>query len=183
MEGEALELTTRKQIPQLSIIMISNSPRQLILHKAGVPYIHFPPYTRSEALTLINASPPPLHLHPPLKHRTNPLLPDEQTLRKIYLQFTAAVYDALIAPTASTSIPIFRSTCAKLWPRFIWPYFSGQPPPGKAKSWDFGRLLVHGRTLFQGEGELALVERLWAATGGELDVRGVGRGGNVTLRG
>jgi origin recognition complex subunit 5 len=65
-----------------------------------------------------------------------------------------------VGPTASTSLPVFRSTCSKLWPRFIWPYISDEQPPGKAKSWDFARLLVRNRALFQTEAEHTLVERL-----------------------
>lgn len=81
-------------------------------------------------------------------------------LRKLYLQFAATVYDSVVGPTASTSLPVFRSTCCKLWPRFIWPYISGEQPPGKAKNWDFAKLLVRNRALFQTEAEQTLVERL-----------------------
>src|SRR5208282_3702795 len=118
----------------------------LPLHKSGVPYIHFPPYSRSEALALINASPSQLSPNPYSKSTVEF---DEKTLKKLYLQFTAAVYDSLIAPTSSTSLAVFRSTCEKLWPRFIWPYISGETPPGKAKSWDFARLMIQNRALFQ----------------------------------
>jgi origin recognition complex subunit 5 len=86
-------------------------------------------------------------------------------LRKLHLQFAATVYDSLVGPTASMSLPIFRSTCSKLWPRFIWPYTSGEQPPGKAKSWDFARLLVRNRALFQTEAEQTLVERLQPLSG------------------
>lgn len=87
------------------------------------------------------------------------------TLRKLYVQFAATVYDSVVGPTASISLPIFRSVCAKLWPRFIWPYISGEPPPGKAKSWDFARLLVRNRALFQTGAEHTLVERLQLPSG------------------
>jgi origin recognition complex subunit 5 len=86
-------------------------------------------------------------------------------LRKLHLQFVATVYDSLVGPTASTSLPVLRSTCAKLWPRFIWPYISGEHPPGKAKSWDFARLLVRNKALFQTEAEETLVERLEPISG------------------
>ena len=85
---------------------------------------------------------------------------DISVLRKLHLQFAGTVYDSLVGPTASTSLPVFRSTCSKLWPRFIWPYVSGEQPPGKAKNWDFARLLVRNRALFQTQAEQTLVERL-----------------------
>jgi origin recognition complex subunit 5 len=85
---------------------------------------------------------------------------DEVALKKLYAQFAMTVYDSLISSTASTSVQKFRSTCEKLWPRFIWPVVSGESPQGKASSWDFARLLVRNRGLFQAQGENALHEQL-----------------------
>ena len=90
---------------------------------------------------------------------------DTSLLQKLHVQFAATVYDSIVGPTASTSLPVFRSACSKLWPRFIWPYISGEQPPGKAKSWDFARLLVRNRALFQTEAEQTLVERLHPVSG------------------
>lgn len=85
---------------------------------------------------------------------------DEVALKKLYAQFVMTVYDSLVSSTASTSLQKFRSTCEKLWPRFIWPMVSGESPQGKAASWDFARLLVRNRGLFQAQGENALHEQL-----------------------
>jgi origin recognition complex subunit 5 len=90
----------------------------------------------------------------------DPQVVETSMLRKIHLQFTAAVYDSVVGPTSFSSLPLFRSTCAKIWPRFIWPYVSGEQPPGKARNWDFAKLLVRNRALFQTEAEQTLVERL-----------------------
>jgi origin recognition complex subunit 5 len=90
----------------------------------------------------------------------NPTCAETSLLQRLHVQFAATVYDSIVGPTASTSLPTFRSACSKLWPRFIWPHISGEQPPGKAKSWDFARLLVRNRALFQAEAEQTLVERL-----------------------
>jgi origin recognition complex subunit 5 len=101
---------------------------------------------------------PPPTLVPQSQH--NPTCAETSLLQKLHVQFAATVYDSIVGPTASTSLPAFRSACSKLWPRFIWPYISGEQPPGKAKNWDFARLLVRNRALFQTEAEQTLVERL-----------------------
>ena len=82
-----------------------------------------------------------------------------ETASKLYPQFVSTVYDALIGPTAGT-IPLFQSTCEKLWPRFVEPSMNGETPPGG--EWDFSRLLVRNRAMFgrQGEEESGLVHRI-----------------------
>ncbi|EXJ70071.1 uncharacterized protein A1O5_07144 [Cladophialophora psammophila CBS 110553] len=140
-------------VPGFSVILTSSSPRPLNLHKAGVPYVHFPPYTRSEAISIIvSRATPPL----PDALPDAPIEMDETALSKLYAQFAITVYDTLISSTSSTSIETFRLACEKLWPRFIEPMVSGQEPPGRAKSWDFAKLLVQNRGLFRSEGEDAL---------------------------
>ncbi|KEF54678.1 uncharacterized protein A1O9_09120 [Exophiala aquamarina CBS 119918] len=148
------------QIPGLCLILTSSSPQPLALLKSGVPYIHFPPYNRAEAIYIVATSPPKLHPESLLSNGGYTPQTDEASLRKIYPQFCATVYDSLISSTSSTSVQKFRSTCEKLWPRFIWPMVSGESPPGKAASWDFARLLVRNRGLFQAQGENALHEQL-----------------------
>ncbi|EXJ92259.1 hypothetical protein A1O3_00809 [Capronia epimyces CBS 606.96] len=152
-------------IPGFSIIMTSGSPQPLILHRTGVPHIHFPSYTRREAVYIITAEgPPPLSSCPP----ETTIAVDEKAISKLYAQFALTVYDSLIAATSSTSIPRYRSTCHKLWPRFIWPLVSGQEPPGtgtgRGQTWDFAKLIVQNRALFQLEGERALHRTLSTST-------------------
>lgn len=80
----------------------------------------------------------------------------------MFSQFATVVYDTLIAPT-TISMSQFRTTCIKLWPRFIWPLISGESIPGTRNTdWDFARLVGRGRTLFQAEGEETLQDRLVA---------------------
>ena len=94
---------------------------------------------------------------PPWPNADN-IITDDDAISKLYAQFTVTVYDSLISATASTSIDTFRATCEKLWPKFVHPMASGQEPPGtgRNKTWDFAKLLVRSRGLFQAEGENAL---------------------------
>jgi hypothetical protein len=103
--------------------------------------------------------------------RGDPELPEKtdvkvEDVRKIYTQFAVTVYDSLVAATASTSISTFTGLCDKLWPRFVWPAVSGEVvESGKAsnkskQTWDFARLLIRNRHLFQQNAEDLLIERL-----------------------
>lgn len=85
-------------------------------------------------------------------------LPDEMSLR-VYPHFVSTIYDTLVGPTAG-SIPVFRSICERLWPRFVAPVVTGEAPPGDTMEWDFTRLLVKNRALFRQQGESALVHRI-----------------------
>ncbi|KAK5058602.1 hypothetical protein LTR84_010865 [Exophiala bonariae] len=148
------------QIPGLSLILTSTTSQPLALHKTGVPYIHFPPYTRGEAIYLAASSPPMLFPDALPQHEGEATRIDKASLEKLYAQFIVTVYDSLIFSTSSTSIQTFRSTSERLWPRFIWPMVSGESPPGKAVSWDFAKLLVRNRGLFQTQGEHGLRDHL-----------------------
>jgi origin recognition complex subunit 5 len=77
---------------------------------------------------------------------------------KLYPQFISAAYDSLIGPTAGT-IPSFRSVCERLWPRFVAPILT-EDPPGAIREWDFARLLVRNRALFKQQGEAMLIHRI-----------------------
>ncbi|KPI42019.1 uncharacterized protein AB675_5635 [Cyphellophora attinorum] len=146
-------------IPTLSLILTTTSPRPLPLHRSGVPYIHFPPYTRSEAVIIVTTSIPDDKLIPPrLAPNLNIAQPIKDSLHKIYTQFAITVYDALIAPTSTHSLAVFRQCLEKLWPRFIWPALDGEVLPvnsrnkkGKDTKWDFARLLVRNRGLLSGK--------------------------------
>ena len=137
--------------------MASSSPRPLQLHKTGVPYVHFPLCSRAEAVYIVTQD------NPTLPENVSDIKLDD--LKKTYVQFAITVYDSIVAATSSTSIAAFRGLCEKLWPRFIWPAISGELPPGKSKTvtWDFARLLIRNRALFQAGAEVALIERLHPA--------------------
>ncbi|KAL1999176.1 hypothetical protein VTN02DRAFT_4939 [Thermoascus thermophilus] len=135
-------------IPSLCVVLIlSSTPRPLFLQSAGVPHVSFPPYTRKEAITIITASGPP----------SVDGLPADMAA-KLYPQFVATVYDALVGPTAGT-IPAFRSICERLWPPFVASVVV-HDARDKDKEWDFARLLVRNRALFRQQGEAVLVHRI-----------------------
>ncbi|KAK6372616.1 hypothetical protein LTR64_004534 [Lithohypha guttulata] len=145
-------------IPCLSIILTSSAPQPLALHKAGIPYLYFPPLRRSEAIKLLLRDPPRL-LPDPLPEYAPSI--KQERLHSIYNQFATVVFDTLIAPTTN-SIVKYRQTIERLWPRFIWPLVSGETPTGRStnNNWDFARLLSRNRILFQNEGEESLQEKL-----------------------
>lgn len=136
------------------------TPRALYLQNAGIPYLHFPPYNRAEAISLVIRSAP----QPAPQHHFESYQ-DLPTLQKWYALFATTVYDSLVSPT-SLSISHFQRTCEMLWPRFIWPYLNGEQPPGKGRNaqWDFPKLLVRQRSLFQTAGEETLAARLLPQT-------------------
>jgi origin recognition complex subunit 5 len=86
---------------------------------------------------------------------------DLPVLQKWYSLFATTVYDSLFSPT-SLSQSHFQRTCKTLWPPFIWPYVNGEKSPGRGKNaqWDFPKLLVRQRALFQRAGEVALGPKL-----------------------
>ncbi|BDD55806.1 hypothetical protein MPDQ_007952 [Monascus purpureus] len=137
-------------IPSLCVVLIlSSTPRPLFLQSAAVPHISFPPYTRKEAIAIILGSEPPF---------VDDLAPE--TVSKLYPHFVSTVYDALVGPTAGT-IPVFKSTCEKLWPQFVAPIVNGDTPPGTDNTeWDFSRLLVRNRAMFGRRGESTLVHHI-----------------------
>ncbi|RMZ83982.1 hypothetical protein DV737_g1342, partial [Chaetothyriales sp. CBS 132003] len=138
-------------VPSVSLLLTTTSPRVLPLSHSGIPCIHFPPYSRLEALRLVAQQDPPLPL---FEHDCN-----IDNLQRTWQSFVLTVYDSLVGPI-STSFPLFEEICHKLWPGFIWPALSGQSPPAARTKWDYSLLLVKNRRLFQAEGEEALLDRL-----------------------
>lgn len=137
------------QIPSLCVIFVlSSTPRPLFLQNASLAHVSFPPYTRKEAIDILLASPVP----------TVDGLPDETSAR-IYPHFVATIYDTLVGPTAG-SVPVFKSICERLWPRFVAPVIQGEVLPGGGTEWDFSRLLLKNRALFRHQGESVLVHRI-----------------------
>lgn len=143
--------------------MTSSSPRSLPLHKPGIPYVHFPAYTRSELVRLVVHDGPPsiLDLSSHSASIQELVQTNVQSLEQIYKQFVTTIYDTLIAPTTS-SLAVFQRTCHRLWPQFIWPLLIDAPTRGTTNKpkWDFAKLLSRNRALFQADGEAALQDRL-----------------------
>ena len=154
--GGAQDADKSCQVPSVSLILTTSSSRPLPFLKAGILHIHFPPYSRIEAISLVAQQAPPL---PIFEHERN-----VDDIQRTWQSFVLTLYDSLVAPT-STSFTAFEESCQKLWPRFIWPALSGQAPAAKKKRWDYGLLLVRNRGLFQQEGENALLDKLQPGSG------------------
>ena len=139
----------RPQIPNLSVLLVLKSPpRPMLLQKSGIPYVHFPPYTRQQIISIVAKEVLVADGLPPVP-------PEEGSLARWYGLFATTVYDALVGPT-SRSLPIFRAVCSELWPRFLAPFVAGESPPGGNGHWTFSKLVVRNRVLFQYEGECTL---------------------------
>ncbi|KAK1085563.1 hypothetical protein LTR48_004425 [Friedmanniomyces endolithicus] len=106
----------------LITIMIVQHPPPRFLHQSGVPYIHFPAYTRAQSVHILSRNPPDIFLELPTD------VPD---------------YDA---ENAARDLVSFRALCIKLWRPFVAPILAGD-----FGTRDFSRLLVAQRRLFQDE--------------------------------
>ncbi|KAI1657384.1 origin recognition complex subunit 5 C-terminus-domain-containing protein [Daldinia decipiens] len=126
-------------IPNLTTIFILTAPSPSLLRVSSVPQLYFPPYTKSEYVTILSRPP---YLPPSLPNTT----PQETT--DLWTRFTAAVHDALAKP-ASRSLPGLARSCAALWPRFTAPVAAGTH-----RAREFSKLLVAARAYFQDEAVL-----------------------------
>ncbi|KAI0845790.1 origin recognition complex subunit 5 C-terminus-domain-containing protein [Daldinia vernicosa] len=126
-------------IPNLTTIFILTAPSPSLLRVSSVPQLYFPPYTKSEYITILSRPP---YLPPPLPNTT----PQETT--DLWARFAAAVHDALAKP-ASRSLPGLARSCAALWPRFTAPVAAGTH-----RAREFTKLLVAARAYFQDEAVL-----------------------------
>ncbi|RKU43365.1 hypothetical protein DL546_006231 [Coniochaeta pulveracea] len=121
-------------IPSLTTVFIVTSPPSSFLRLSSAPHVHFPNYTKSEFVTILNKTPPsPLPNSKP-----------EETLH-LWERFTSAVHDALTR-SASRTLPSFRHACSALWPRFTAPIVAGTHTPK-----EFSKLMVATRVHFQDE--------------------------------
>ncbi|KAL9043463.1 MAG: hypothetical protein Q9214_003352 [Letrouitia sp. 1 TL-2023] len=139
-------------IPSLTTVLIVTSPNACSLHHDGIPHIHFPPYTRSELLSIVSSDPLSLPSSSPSSlgdsNSPSPLSFSEADTAYLFPRFVASVYDSLVHP-ASRSLPALRSACARLWPAFIAPVLDGT-----YSTREFSKLMVRNRALFQSESAL-----------------------------
>lgn len=152
--------TQGAQIPSLTTILIVTVPRPRFLHCAGVPYIHFPSYTKHQAVSILSASPRAIFEPRSSSRRLSSSPPAfDQDLDPdaiwLWAQFCGIVWDTL-AEAAANDLVGFRATCDKLWRPFVAPIVDGTYGPR-----DLSRLMISQRALFQTED--AVVESLVAA--------------------
>ena len=134
------------QIPNLTIILIVATPRSSSLHLSGVPYVHFPPYTRAESLSIVSKSPLSIFSVSPSSHEQRANGDNDSTW--LWARFCTAVWDSLgqgVAP----DILSFWEVCERLWKPFVQPVVDGSYGIR-----EFSKLMVKNRVLFQGEAVL-----------------------------
>lgn len=137
-------------MPSLSILLITSLANPTSFHRPGIPYVHFPTYTRSESITILSQHPPKIFAIPPSETQyldyTADLAAEDDLW--VWTRFLATVWDTL-SKQASRDLVSFRATSLKLWREFVRPIVEGQ-----FGTRDFSRLMVNRRTLFQGEDTL-----------------------------
>lgn len=125
------------------------------LHSPGLPHLHFPPYSREEALQIIALD--PLDIFSSETPRDANYTAEEAAEDNTWLwnRFCGVVWDTL-AKNVARNVVRFRAICEKLW----WPFVSSVED-GTFGTRDFSRLLVAKRGLFQGEEPLVdkVIER------------------------
>ncbi|KAF2024011.1 hypothetical protein EK21DRAFT_118208 [Setomelanomma holmii] len=133
-------------IPNLSLILTTTLPiPPSTLHAAHTPSLHFPPYTRTQLLTILGHNPPKIFLTPPSEEQFPDYTPDLAAEDDAWLwsRFIAAVYDSLSKHTGRDLVS-FRCCAMKLWRPFVEPVINGQ-----FGTRDFSRLIINRRHLFQ----------------------------------
>lgn len=137
LQKQHIQLINPPQIPTLTTIFIITTPRPSLFQTPGLPHIHFPPYTRSELISLVSATPLPLPAT------------DPTSLSTLWTRFATLTHDTLLRPASTPTLPALLTLCARLWPAFTAPIRSGHHTAR-----EFPKLLLRNRPLFQSEDAL-----------------------------
>ncbi|KAK1078995.1 hypothetical protein LTR33_006765 [Friedmanniomyces endolithicus] len=132
-------------VPGLETIMIVQHPPPRFLHQSGVPYIHFPAYTRAQSIHILSRHPPDIFLELPTDVPDYDAEVHAEDKAWLWSRYCAAIWDSL-AQNAARDLVSFRAICTKLWRPFVAPILAGD-----FGTRDFSRLLVAQRRLFQDE--------------------------------
>ncbi|OBT94363.1 hypothetical protein VE01_07696 [Pseudogymnoascus verrucosus] len=151
-------------IPNLTTVFVVTSPRPHFLHNPGAPHVHFPSYTKAEAVAIVSRSVPSIYPSSPLEATSasdgddNVAIeggednaiprPTAKETADLYSRFLSAVWDTF-AKYAGRDILSFRRIALTLWPRFTAPIRAGVYGPR-----EFQRLLTSQRPLFRDESVL-----------------------------
>ena len=126
-------------------ILVVGSLQAHQLHRAGVPHVHYPPYTRAESLSILSQY--PLHVRgsaiSPQSDSSQPAASEDSAW--LWSRFTAAVWDSL-GQSVPRDVVSFREVCSRLWKPFIQPVLDGH-----YGAREFSKLMVKNRGLFQSE--------------------------------
>ncbi|OBT62038.1 hypothetical protein VE03_08279 [Pseudogymnoascus sp. 23342-1-I1] len=151
-------------IPNLTTVFVVTSPRPHFLHNPGAPHVHFPSYTKAEAMAIVSRDVPSIYPSSPLEptsvsdsnddvaiegEENNAVpRPTAKETADLYSRFLSAVWDTF-AKYAGRDILSFRRIALTLWPRFTAPIRAGTYGPR-----EFQRLLTSQRPLFRDESVL-----------------------------
>ncbi|ELR10173.1 hypothetical protein VC83_00700 [Pseudogymnoascus destructans] len=147
----------------LTTVFVVTSPRPHFLHNPGAPHVHFPSYTKAEAVAIVSRSVPSIYPSSPLEPTSvsdgdNVAIeggdnnvgarPTAKETADLYSRFLSAVWDTF-GKYAGRDILSFRRIALTLWPRFTAPIRAGVYGPR-----EFQRLLTSQRPLFRDESVL-----------------------------
>jgi origin recognition complex subunit 5 len=135
-------------VPGLTTLLIVQHPSPRLLHATGIPHIHFPPYTRNQAIQILTKDPQDIFLEPPPDDMDYDDEVHAEDKAWLWPRYCASVWDSL-AQNAARDLVSFRDVCTKLWRPFVAPIIKGD-----FGTRDFSRLMVAQRRLFQDEGVL-----------------------------
>lgn len=143
------------------MILIITAPQARSLQLAGVPHVHFPPYTRAESLSIVSSLPLPITDPPPndddsvtssvaqeVFSETDAAPAVGETDSWLWNRFCGAVWDSL-GQAAARDLVSFRAVCCRLWKPFVHPVVRGDCGPR-----EFSKLMVKNRALFQSDDPL-----------------------------
>lgn len=130
-------------MPSLTTMFIVTSPRPSFLHVSNVPYVHFPAYSKAEAIRILTLSPPMLS-SAQIGIET-PVSQNQQTSSELWPRFVSVVWDSLSKQSGRDIISL-RNVCSRLWP-----LFTAQIRDGTYTAKDFARIVVSKRSIFQDE--------------------------------
>ncbi|KAL9081355.1 MAG: hypothetical protein Q9157_000074 [Trypethelium eluteriae] len=129
-------------ISNLTTVFLVSIPSPRLLHRPGVPHIHFPAYARSQAIHILSLNPPPIFLNLNEEYTAEE---HEEDRKWLWPRFLVATWDSL-AKGAARDLVRFREVARMLWEEFVAPIRKGE-----YGTRDFSRLMVRMRGLFQKE--------------------------------
>jgi len=136
-------------VPSLHLVLIlRRHPSPSLFHRAGIPHLAFPAYSRQQTLQILAQRPPDIFLAPPPPERGYDDEAHAEDRAWLWPRFCAAVWDSL-GQAAARDLRAFREVCHRLWRPFVGPIVCGD-----FGTRDFSRLLIAQRKLFQDESVL-----------------------------
>jgi origin recognition complex subunit 5 len=127
------------------VAFILSTPSPRLLQTAGVPHLHFPPYTKEESIKILSLDPPAIFTRPVDDEYDYGEEEEFEDRQKLWPRYCSVVWDA-VARSAARDLYSFRDLCMKLWRPFVQPIVDGH-----FGTHDIHRLIVNRRPIFQSE--------------------------------